>query len=90
MRQRRLGVNPAAAVRGPKHVVTKGLDAGPLAGAATAGLPPPTCCHTFRATGITAYPLERGDPRARAADRGACVAEDDEALRLQGRHGDGR
>jgi integrase/recombinase XerD len=24
-----------------------------------AGLPPPTCCHTFRATGITAY-LENG------------------------------
>ena len=23
--------------------------------AATAGLPPSTCCHTFRATGITAY-----------------------------------
>ena len=22
---------------------------------ATAGLPPSTCCHTFRATGITAY-----------------------------------
>ena len=27
-----LPVNPAAAVRGPKHVVTKGGDAGPLAG----------------------------------------------------------
>ena len=23
--------------------------------ASTAGLPPSTCCHTFRATGITAY-----------------------------------
>ena len=23
--------------------------------AAAAGLPPSTCCHTFRATGITAY-----------------------------------
>ena len=27
-----LPVNPAAAVRGPKHVVTEGRDAGPLAG----------------------------------------------------------
>ena len=121
-----LPVNPAAAVRGPKHVVTKGatpvlspvearkllesIDTGALAGlrpgppprgggprclrrggrprgadggalpdrrpggaaadgpgarrivlamikrrAAAAGLPPSTCCHTFRATGITAY-----------------------------------
>ena len=47
--------------------------------AAAAGLPPSTCCHTFRATGITAY-------RARAADRGARVAEDDEALRPDGGH----
>ena len=29
--------------------------------AATAGLPPSTCCHTFRATGITAYLSKRGD-----------------------------
>ena len=105
-----LPVNPAAAVRGPKHVVTKGatpvlspaeakkllesIDTGALAGlrdraqlsvvlysfarvsvglpearvlarrvvlamikrrAAAAGFPPSTCCHTFRATGITAY-----------------------------------
>ena len=49
-----LSVNPAAAVRGPKHVVTKG--ATPVlspAEAAATGLPPSTCCHTFRATGIT-------------------------------------
>ena len=120
-----LPVNPAAAVRGPKHVVTTGatpvlspaearrlleeIDTGTLAGlrdralvsvmrysvarvsavsamrrqdyfrqerrgwlrlhekggkrhdvpahhrAAAADLPPSTCCHTFRATGITAY-----------------------------------
>ena len=76
-----LPVNPAAAVRGPKHVVTKGatpvltpaearkllehIDTGTLAGLrdralfsvmlSSAGLPPSTCCHTFRATGITAY-----------------------------------
>ena len=36
-------------------------------------------------------PVERGgDPRARAADRGARVTEDDEALRPDGGHGDGR
>ena len=28
--------------------------------AAAAGLPPSTCCHTFRATGITAYLSNRG------------------------------
>ena len=31
-------------------------------------------------------PVERGHPRARAADRGARVAEDDEALRPDGGH----
>ena len=41
--------------------------------AAAAGLPPSTCCHTFRATG-NGVPLERRDPRARAADRRARVA----------------
>ena len=34
--------------------------------------------------------LERGHPRARAADRGTRVAEDDEALRPDGGCGDGR
>ena len=48
---------------------------------AAAGRPPSTCCNTFRATGITAYSVERRDPRARAADRGARVPEDNEALR---------
>ena len=57
---------------------------------AAAGLPPSTCCHTFRATGITAYLSNGGNPGARAADRGTRVAEDDEALRSDGRHGDGR
>ena len=38
--------------------------------AAAAGLPPSTCCHTFRATAITAYLSNGGDARARAADRG--------------------
>ena len=39
--------------------------------AAAAGLPPSDCCHTFRATGITAY-LSNGEThRARPADRGA-------------------
>ena len=35
-------------------------------------------------------PVERGDAGARAADRGARVSEDDEALRPDGGHGDGR
>ena len=35
-------------------------------------------------------PVERGDARARAAARGARVTEDDEALRPDGGHGDGR
>ena len=48
---------------------------------AAAGLPPSTCCHTFRATGDHGVAVDRGDSRARAADRGARVSEDDEALR---------
>ena len=40
-----------------------------------AGLPPSTCCHTFRATGITAY-LSNGGPSS--------TAQDDEALRPDG------
>ena len=58
--------------------------------AAAAGLPPSTCCHTFRATGITAYLSNGWDAGARAADRGARVSEDDEALRPDGGYGDGR
>ena len=58
--------------------------------AGAAGLPPSTCCHTFRATGITAYLSNGGDAGARAADRGARVTEDDEALRPDGGHVDGR
>ena len=34
--------------------------------AAAAGLPPQTCCHTFRATGITAY-LSNGGTRSSAS-----------------------
>ena len=58
--------------------------------AATAGLPPSTCCHTFRATGITAYLSNGGTSRARPADRRARVAQDYEALRPDGGYGDGR
>ena len=58
--------------------------------AAAAWLPPSTCCHTFRATGITAYLSNGGDAGARAADRGARVTEDHEALRSHSGHGDGR
>ena len=58
--------------------------------AAAAGLPPSTCCHTFPGDGDHGVPVERGNPGARAADRGARVAEDDEALRPYGGHRDGR
>ena len=43
--------------------------------AAVAGLPASTCCHTFRATGITAY-LSNGGTRARPADRRPRFAQD--------------
>ena len=57
--------------------------------AAAAGLPLSTCCHTFRATGITAYlsnggTLEHAQQIARTR-----LAQDDEALRPDGRQGDG-
>ena len=52
--------------------------------AAAGGLVASTCCHTFRATGITAYLSNGGDARVRAADRRARVAQDDEALRPDG------
>ena len=58
--------------------------------AVAAGLPPSTCCHTFRATGDHGVPVERGNAGARAADRGARVSEDDEALRPDGGQGDRR
>ena len=58
--------------------------------ASAAGLPPSTCCHTFRVDGDHGVPVERWDARARTADRGARVAEDDEAPRPDGGHGDGR
>ena len=54
--------------------------------ALAAGLPASTCCHTFRATGITAYLSNGGTLRARAADCRPRVAEDDEALRPDGGH----
>ena len=58
--------------------------------AAAAGLPASTCCHTFRATGVTAY-LSNGGTLERAQQIGrARVSEDDEALRPDGGHGDGR
>ena len=52
---------------------------------AVAGLPATTCCHTFRATGITAY-LSNGGTLEHAADCRPRVAEDDEALRPDGGH----
>src|SRR5207245_6241004 len=44
--------------------------------AAEAGLPSSTCCHTFRATGITAY-LENGG----TIENAQAIAAHDEALR---------
>jgi integrase len=67
--------NPAASFRGPKHVAKRGktpiltpdwpmhrLDVLRMIKrrAKAAGLPGTTCCHTFRATGITAYLENRG------------------------------
>ena len=58
--------------------------------AAAAGLPPSTCCHTFRATGITAY-LSNGGTLERAQQiAGHASTQDDEALRPDGGHRDGR
>ena len=57
---------------------------------AAAGLPASTCCHTFRATGITAYLSNGGNARARATDCRPRVAEDDEAVRPDGGHGHAR
>ena len=58
--------------------------------AATAGLPPSTCCHTFRATGITAYLSNGGTLEHAQQIAGHASPKDDEALRPDGRHGDGR
>ena len=45
-----------------------------------AGLPETICCHTFRATGITAY-LENGGTLENAQQIAAHEAPDDQALR---------
>ena len=56
---------------------------------AAARLSPSTWPHVLgeRDHGVS---VERRDPRARPADRGARIAEDDEALRPHGGQGDGR
>ena len=43
------------------------------AGRDRGGLPPSTCCHTFRATGITAY-LSNGDTLEHAQHTGLAQA----------------
>ncbi len=48
--------------------------------AKAAGIETAIGCHTFRATGITAYLEERGHARTRAADRRPRVAADNQAL----------
>ena len=55
-------------------------------GSAAADLPPSTCCHTFRATGITAY-LSNGGTLEHAQQIAAHASpEDDETLRPDGGH----
>ena len=58
--------------------------------AAAAGLPPSTCCHTFRATGITAYLSNGGTIEHAQQIAGHASPKDDEALRPDGGHGDRR
>ena len=58
--------------------------------AATAGLSPSTCCHTFRATGITAYLSNGGTLEHAQQIAGHASAEDNEALRPGGGHRDRR
>ena len=54
--------------------------------AAAADLPPSTCCHTFRATGITASLSNGGTLEHAQQIAGARLPEDDEALRPDGGH----
>ena len=49
--------------------------------ASAAGLPASTCCHTFRATGITAYLANGGTLEHAQRIAGHASAEDDEAVR---------
>ena len=60
-----------------------GHDQAAGGGSGSAGV---TCCHTFGGDGDHGVLVERRDARARAADRRARVAEDDEALRPDGGH----
>ncbi|MCY4028766.1 MAG: hypothetical protein OXH75_20900, partial [Acidobacteria bacterium] len=55
--------------------------------AVAAGLPATTCCPHVSGDGDHGVPVERGDAGARPADRGARIAEDDEALRPDGGRG---
>ena len=58
--------------------------------AAAAGLPPSTCCHTFRATGITAYLSNGGTLEHAQQIAGHASPKTTKALRPDGGHGDGR
>ena len=55
-----------------------------------AGLPPSTCCQTFRATGITGVPVERGTPEHAQQVAGRAYPNVTKLLRPGGGHGDGR
>ena len=78
-----------AAADGPgaRPAARPGDDQAPRLGGGTAAL---DVLPHVPGDGDHGVPVERGDARARAADRGARVPEDDEALRPDGRHGDGR
>ena len=54
--------------------------------AAAADLPPSTCCHTFRASGITVYLSNGGTLEHAQRIAGHASPEDDEAVRPDGGH----
>ena len=58
--------------------------------AATAGLPPSTCCHTFRATGITAYLSNGGTLEHAQQIAGHASPKTTKLYDRNGGHGDGR
>ena len=86
---------PLSQAAGPnKHLTGRPLSANKVLEmvkrrARSAGLPPTTCCHTFRATGITNYLSNGGDvENARKTDSRPPVIADHPAIRPEGRPGD--
>ena len=93
-----LPVNPAASVRGPRHVVTKSATsvltpaarvpgrAGDDQAAGGGGFARVEVLPPVSGDGHRGVSVERGDTRARATDRRPPVAEDDQALRPDAGH----